>query len=90
MVNVVVVRAKGARGEKGATGPGFNISLVSYTYEKQSAGLVWTINHNLSFKPNVIVMDYGSNQVECDIEYTNENVVVLTFSETISGYAYLS
>jgi len=67
-----------------------SVGLFSYTYEKQSSALIWNITHNLGFKPNIIVMDYGSNQVECDIEYVNENSVKLTFSETISGYAYLS
>jgi hypothetical protein len=68
----------------------FQIGLVSYTYEKQVASTVWNISHNLHFKPNVIVMDYGSNQVECDIEYVDLDTVTLTFSQAMSGYAYLS
>jgi hypothetical protein len=67
-----------------------SVGLFSYTYEKQINALIWNITHNLKFKPNIIVMDYGSNQVECDIEYVNENSVKLTFSEAVSGYAYLS
>lgn len=67
-----------------------SVGLFSYTYEKQINTLIWNITHNLGFKPNIIVMDYGSNQVECDIEYVNENSVKLTFSEAVSGYAYLS
>jgi len=84
--------AQGATGAKGDPGDlaGFNVNLVSYTYEKQSNAITWTVTHNLGFRPNVIVMDYSSNQVECDISYTNENSVVLTFSEGISGYAYFS
>jgi hypothetical protein len=68
----------------------FQTSLVSYTYEKQTGATVWVINHNLHFRPNVIVMDYGSNQVECDIAYVTIDQVTLTFSEPMSGYAYLS
>ena len=67
-----------------------SVGLFSYTYEKQSNALVWTINHNLGFRPNILVMDYGNNTLECDIEMLSENSVKLTFSEPVSGYAYLS
>ena len=95
--NVIVVRAKGARGPKGDPGNLDNIiSAVSYTFEQQTArrgGDIdngWHIHHNLGFRPNVVVMDYGSNNIECDIKHTDQNSLVLTFSEAISGYAYLS
>lgn len=104
------VGPQGPAGSTGATGPqgpkgykgdpgdisGFNVSLVSYTFEQQIAkrggdfDTGWHINHNLGFRPNVIVMDYGSNNIECDIKHTDQNSLVLTFSEAISGYAYLS
>jgi hypothetical protein len=90
--------ATGPKGDTGATGPqgpagsisNFDVNLVSFQYEKQTNANIWNITHNLNFKPNIIVMDYGSNQVECDIEYVNQNQVRLTFSEVVSGYAYLS
>jgi hypothetical protein len=91
MTNIIVVRAKGARGPKGDPGNLDNlISAVSFTYEKQTNSNSWVVNHNLGFRPNVIVIDYGQNNVECDIAHTNENSLTLTFSEAISGYAYLS
>jgi len=95
--------ATGAQGERGPQGiqglPGeltnFNVSAVSFTYEQQSPSSMWTIVHNLGFKPAVSVMDYGQNNVECDIEQTNENQVVLRFMQAsspigMSGYAFLS
>lgn len=83
--------ATGATGPKGDTGSVANIvQLISFTYEKQSNSTSWVINHNLGFRPNVIVMDYGQNNIECDIEHVSENQLTLTFSEAISGYAYLS
>lgn len=86
---------KGDTGERGPQGlPGsltnFNVSVVSYTYEKQVNSTSWNIIHNLGFRPNVNIMDYGSNNVECDVEHVSENHLTLTFSEAISGYAYLS
>ena len=68
----------------------FQTSLVSFTYEKQVPATVWSITHSLHFRPNIIVMDYGSNQVECDIGYVSLDQVTLTFSEPVAGYAYLS
>ena len=65
-------------------------SVISFKYEKQSPATEWNITHSLGFRPSVNVMDYGSNNVECDIEHINENSLKLTFSEVISGYAYLS
>ena len=89
--NIVIVRARGARGPKGDPGNLENlIAAVSFTYEKQTNSTSWVINHHLGFRPNVVVIDYGQNNVECDIAYTNENSLTLTFSEAISGYAYLS
>jgi hypothetical protein len=71
-------------------------SIMSFSYEQQTPKRGgeydngWHITHNLGFRPSVSVMDYGSNNVECDIEHINENSIILTFSEEVSGYAYLS
>jgi len=82
---------QGVQGIQGAAGTlVFNVALVSFTYEKQSNSTTWNITHNLGFRPNVIVMDYGQNNIECDIAHIDENRLTLTFSEAISGYAYLS
>jgi hypothetical protein len=90
MINKVSVTQKVNKVGLNVVTARFQVSLVSFTYEKQVASRVWNITHNLGFKPNIIVMDYGSNQVECDIEYVGLNSAILTFSETVSGYAYLS
>ena len=65
-------------------------SLYSFTYERQIPSNVWVINHNLRFRPAVTVIDYGDNNIECDIEHIDENQLELRFSDQISGYAYLS
>ena len=81
---------QGTQGLQGTAGNSFSVSQVSFTYEKQANSTLWAINHNLSFRPNVVVIDYGQNNVECDIAHIDENNLTLTFSEPISGYAYLS
>jgi hypothetical protein len=101
----VIVGAAGARGPKGDRGDAasFDINQVSFSFEQQSNARGgnsnirydngWKITHNLGFRPNVMVMDYGQNNIECDIEYDPSdplNKVNLTFSESVSGHAYLS
>ena len=71
------------------------VSKFSFTYEKQTAAPTWSIIHNLGFNPAVSVMDYSENNIECDIEYVNENQLTLRFIQAgiainVSGYAYLS
>jgi hypothetical protein len=50
----------------------------------------WYVYHNLGYRPAVTVSDYGKNNVECDIEHVSNNLLILTFSTGISGYAYCS
>jgi hypothetical protein len=50
----------------------------------------WYVYHNLGYRPAVTVSDYGKNNVECDIEHVSNNLLILTFSTGVSGYAYCS
>jgi hypothetical protein len=83
---------QGPQGERGPAGSilNFDQTLVSFVYEKRSNAITWTIAHGLRFHPNVTVIDYGQNNVECDIEHVDQNTLILTFSEAVSGFAYLS
>jgi hypothetical protein len=76
---------------------------VSFTFEQQRASVGgripadggtgdggWYVYHNLGYKPAVTISDYGNNNVECDIEHVSNNLLILTFSVGISGYAYCS
>ena len=63
---------------------------LAYAHTQGTASATWTIVHNLDFFPNVTVVDSGGTIVEGEIAYTNRNQVVLTFSASFSGKAYLS
>lgn len=65
-------------------------SLVAYQHTQGQASTTWTIEHNLSFMPNVTVVDSGGNLVEANVTYTSVTALTLTFSSAISGVAYLS
>ena len=65
-------------------------SLVAYQHTQAGASATWTIEHNLSFMPNVTVVDSGGNLVEANVTYTSVTALTLSFSAAISGVAYLS
>jgi hypothetical protein len=62
----------------------------SYTYEQQSNSTLWNVTHNLGYNPSVDIIDYGNNNIEGDISYTNTNSLTITLSIPASGYAYLT
>jgi hypothetical protein len=63
---------------------------ISYTHTQNASLSVWTITHNLSFKPNVVITDYNGNILEGDIAYISNNQITVTLSSPYIGYAYLS
>lgn len=63
---------------------------IAYTHTQNALLSVWQINHNLTFKPNVLITDYNGNVLEGDIEYVGSNQIIVTLSEPYIGYAYLS
>lgn len=77
----------GPKGDKGDPGDPLN---VSFTYENQPGSTIWIINHNLGYRPSVVVQDYNKNSIEGALEYLNANTVKITFSAEVSGFAYLS
>ena len=61
-----------------------------YTHDQSSPSATWTINHNLSKRPSVTVVDSAYNVIICEVEYTSDNQVVLTMDSSTSGKAYLN
>jgi hypothetical protein len=79
-------------GETGPQGPAgtLDYGLLGYTHVQNSASTTWSITHGLGFTPNITVVDSGGTVVEGSYNYPNANTVVLTFSSSFSGKAYLS
>ena len=80
--------AQGAQGLYGATV--LDLSKISFTYEQQSSSTVWSITHNLGYRPAIFVTDYTKNTLEGDISHTSNDALVITFTDSVVGYAYLS
>ena len=70
--------------------PGVSPSAIAYAHVQGASSALWTINHPLSFQPNVAVVDSGGEQVEGDVTYVDSDTITLEFSAAFSGVAYLS
>lgn len=73
----------GAQGIAGASGNGYN-------HTQASAATVWTIPHNLGFRPNVESFTVGGVQMIGDLLHLNVNTLTITFLSAVSGYARCS
>lgn len=62
----------------------------TYVHTQYSASNQWTIIHNLGYQPNVTVVDSAGSLIEGTIEYTTPDSIVLLFSASFAGTAYLS
>ena len=86
---VVELGYSGPQGPKGDTGDAGSATL-SYVHTQASASSSWTINHNLSFVPNITIVDSAGTVVEGQYDYPSNTTIVASFSSPFSGKAYLS
>ena len=63
---------------------------VAYTHVQGAPAAVWSINHPLTFRPSIAIVDSSEAEVEGDVVYTSASVITVTFSGAFSGKAYLS
>lgn len=66
------------------------VRRTTYHHAQQTPTDTWHIAHNLGFYPSVFVADSGGNWVVGDVEYVDENNVIITFNGSFSGDAYFS
>src|SRR5215813_194517 len=65
--------------------------VIAYRHVQASAATTWTIPHNLSFRPNVAVVDSTGREIwPGATDYPSATSVTLTFSAAVAGEAYLS
>jgi hypothetical protein len=69
---------------------GGKIKLTSYKHVQNSGATVWTINHNMGWRPNVSAFDTLGREIVGDVHHVSDNQLTLTFSVTLAGEAYLS
>lgn len=87
-VSVILAGPVGPAGPPGVGGA--DPSTLGYVHTQASPVSTWTINHPLQFIPNITVVDSAGDQVEGDVVYSSASQIVVTFSSSFSGKAYLS
>jgi hypothetical protein len=65
-------------------------SNIGQAFIQLSPSTQWDISHTLQFVPNIVVVDPEGEVVEGLYEYLDDNNIRATFSNPISGKAYLS
>ena len=60
-----------------------------YVHRQVESAETWTIEHNMGYFPDVSII-VGGEEVEADISYPSDDVVILTFSSPQAGTARLT
>lgn len=72
--------------------PYFTSGTYSYTHLQGVASSLWTINHNLGYKPGgIMVFDSGDTQWLGQVTHIDDNTLTIDFNgNTFGGKAYIS
>ena len=65
-------------------------SDASFTYSQLSPSNEWVIEHSLQKFASIVVVDSANSVVIGDIEYVDENTIIVRFNGSFSGRAYLN
>jgi len=87
---VIVVEVSDPTGPPGPPGPPGDAASGSLFHQQSAANMVWTINHDLGFRPNVTCFESDGVQIVGDIFHIDENSLTISYSVLVSGYAVLS
>ena len=63
-------------------------SSTGYTHIQSEAASVWLVQHDLGKKPSITVVDSADSVVYGEIQYIDENRVLITFASAFKGKAY--
>ncbi|GFZ32566.1 hypothetical protein CSC2_30920 [Clostridium zeae] len=64
--------------------------VSTYIFTQMTPSAVWNINHNLSKRPSVSIVDSAGSLVVGEVKYVDDNNIKITFSAAFSGYAYIN
>ena len=62
----------------------------TYIYQQEVVSDRWVITHNLKKFPSVTVVDSAGTSVVGDVQYLNEDTLIVSFNAAFSGTAYLN
>lgn len=61
-----------------------------FLYTQFEPSAVWEIPHGLGKNPSVFIEDLEGNDIEGEINYYDNDLLYVRFSEPVSGVAYLN
>lgn len=76
----------GAPGPPGAPGTGD----LNYIHTQVLATTTWNITHGLNKYPSVTIVDSGNSVIIGDIDFIDQNNIIISFSAAFSGKAYIN
>jgi hypothetical protein len=63
---------------------------LNYIFTQPTALSIWSITHNLGKSPSVRIEDLNGNDVIAEIDYINDNTLIIIFAIPVAGTAYLN
>lgn len=61
-----------------------------YVHTQPTASSQWVVEHNLGKYPSVSITDSAGSQVVGNVQYIDENNLIISFSAEFSGVAYMN
>lgn len=66
------------------------VGLTGYPHDQITSEPEWLIEHGLGKKPSVTVVDSLNRVVMGEVEYLDDNVLIVRFKSAFKGKAYLN
>lgn len=66
------------------------VSDLHFEFVQATPSASWVITHNLDKFPSVSIVDTSNDRVHGSVHYTNKDNLIITFSASFSGKAYLN
>ena len=79
----------GARGSTGLPGPPGPSGATGFNYTQSAPSMLWTINHNLGYKPAVDLSTVGGVAMMAEVIHVSNNQAQVGFTTPPSGSARL-
>lgn len=76
--------------QQGPPGPPGVSSNASHEHTQSVASDVWTVNHNLGFRPAVSLLSVGGREMWAEVIHTSVNQFVAYFDAPTTGIAICS
>jgi len=61
-----------------------------FTFAQVVSSATWNITHNLEKYPAVSITDLDGHEVFAEVDYINENELVIKFADALAGTAYMN